>query len=345
MRTKYQLMKAEHDTKRKVSTYIPYAEAIKNKLNIEWSEKDIVKPAFLGNQFFYSYPLEEIRNYIDWTFFFHAWKINGKYPTIFDDPVKGEEAKKLFDDANLLLDQIVDEKRIEAKGVIGFYPVNSIGEDVEVYADDSRSETTATFRFLRNQQQKSGNIPNLSLADFIAPKESGIKDYLGGFAVTAGIGLEQWTDKFEKELDDYNSILMKVLADRMAEAFAELIHERVRKEFWGYATEENLKLKGLLKEDYQGIRPAPGYPACPEHSEKRVLFNLLDAEQKLGIKLTENFAMYPAASVSGYFFAHPVSQYFNVGKVGKDQVTKYAERKEADIAQIEKWLNVNLNYK
>ena len=345
MRTKYQLMKAEHDTKRKVSTYIPYAEAIKNKLNIEWSEKDIVKPAFLGNQFFYSYPLEEIRNYIDWTFFFHAWKINGKYPTIFDDPVKGEEAKKLFDDANLLLDQIVDEKRLEANGVIGFYPVNSIGEDVEVYADDSRSETTATFRFLRNQQQKSGNIPNLSLADFIAPKESGIKDYLGGFAVTAGIGLEQWTDKFEKELDDYNSILMKVLADRMAEAFAELIHERVRKEFWGYATEENLKLKGLLKEDYQGIRPAPGYPACPEHSEKRVLFNLLDAEQKLGIKLTENFAMYPAASVSGYFFAHPVSQYFNVGKVGKDQVTKYAERKEADIAQIEKWLNVNLNYK
>ncbi len=209
VKAKYQNMKDEHDAKKKTSTYITYPEAIKNKLNIEWSENDIKKPSFLGNQFFYTYPLEEIRKYIDWTFFFHAWKLNGKYPAIFDDPVKGEEAKKLFDDANRLLDQIVDEKMLETNGVIGFYPVNSIGEDIEVYTDESRTETIATFRFLRNQQQKSGNIPNLSLADFIAPKESGIKDYLGGFAVTAGIGLEQWTEKFEKDLDDYNSILNK----------------------------------------------------------------------------------------------------------------------------------------
>ena len=345
VKAKYQKMKADHDSKKKVNTYITYPDAIKNKLNIQWSENDIVKPTFLGNQFFYSYPLEEIRKYIDWTFFFHAWKLNGKYPAIFDDPVKGEEAKKLFDDANQLLDQIVDKKMLEANGVIGFYPVNSIGEEIEVYADDSRTETIATFQFLRNQQQKSTNVPNLSLADFIAPKESGIKDYLGGFAVTAGLGLEQWTDKFEKDLDDYNSILMKVLADRMAEAFAELIHKRVRNEFWGYTQEEDLELKGLLKEEYQGIRPAPGYPACPEHSEKKVLFDLLEAKQKLGIKLTENFAMYPAASVSGYYFAHPLAQYFNVGKIGIDQANDYATRKKTDLAQIEKWLNSNLNYK
>lgn len=345
MKAKYDKMKADFESKKKTNTYIKYREAIKNKLNINWSENDIQKPTFLGNQFFYSYPLEEIRKYIDWTFFFHAWKLNGKYPAIFDDPLKGEEAKKLFDDANKLLDKIVIEKKLEANGVIGFYPVNSIGEDIEVYTDDSRTETIATFRFLRNQQQKPANIPNLSLADFIAPKESGIKDYLGGFAVTAGIGLEQWTDKFEKDLDDYNSILIKVLADRMAEAFAELIHERVRKEFWGYAKDENLELKAMLKEEYRGIRPAPGYPACPEHSEKRVLFDLLQAEQKTGIKLTENFAMYPAASVSGYYFAHPMAQYFNVGKISEDQAKDYAKRKGINLSQLEKWLNANLNYK
>ena len=345
VKTKYQKIKIEHDAKKKSNSFISYTEAVKNKLRIQWSENDIVKPAFLGNKFFYSYPLVDIRKYIDWTFFFHAWKINGKYPAIFDDPVKGDEAKKLFDNANQLLDQIVDEKMLKANGVVGFYPANSIGEDIEIYADNSRSETLAIFRFLRNQQQKSGNLPNLSLADFIAPRESGINDYLGGFAVTAGKGLEQWTEKFEKELDDYNSILIKVLADRLAEAFAELLHERVRKEFWGYAKGENLKPEDLLKEKYKGIRPAPGYPACPDHSEKRVLFDLLEAEQKPGIKLTENFAMYPAASVSGYYFAHPLSQYFNVGKIGKDQAEDYARRKKVNLAQIEKWLNVNLNYK
>jgi 5-methyltetrahydrofolate--homocysteine methyltransferase len=289
--------------------------------------------------------LSEIRNYIDWTFFFHSWKINGKYPKIFEDPLKGEEAKKLFDDANLLLDRIVSEKMVMAKGVIGFYPANSIGEDVELYTDDSRSSTLVTLRFLRNQQKKEEGIPNLSLADFIAPKESGMIDYIGGFAVTAGIGLEKWTAMFEKDLDDYNSIMMKVLTDRFAEAFAELIHERVRKEFWGYSPSENIKIEAMLHEEYQGIRPAPGYPACPEHSEKRVLFGLIDPESKTDIVLTENFAMYPAASVSGYYFAYPESQYFNVGKIGFDQVKSYAERKNESYGQVETWLNVNLNYK
>ena len=289
--------------------------------------------------------MEELRKFIDWTFFFHAWKLNGKYPKIFNDPVKGEAAKKLFNDANQLLDKIIEKQMLEANGVIGFYPANSIGEDVEIYTNESRSKTLATFRFLRNQQQKSNNLPNLSLADFIAPKGSGMNDYLGFFAVTAGIGLEKWPEKFEKDHDDYSSIMLKVLADRLAEAFAELIHKRVRKKFWGYSSDEKIELAGLLKEEYKGIRPAPGYPACPEHSEKRVLFDLLEAEEKPGIKLTENFAMYPAASVSGYYFAHPVSQYFNVGKIGKDQVEDYAKRKEESVAQIEKWLNVNLNYK
>ncbi|MFU8844017.1 MAG: methionine synthase [Bacteroidales bacterium] len=342
---KYSSIRHQHEKKKGETIYISQKDAIANRLIIGWKEEDIYEPALTGNHYFEDYSLEEIMGYIDWTFFFHAWKINGKYPAIFDDPVKGEEARKLFDDANLLLDQVVHEKMLHAKGVIGIYPANSVGEDVEVYADETRNEVLATFRFLRNQQLKEKGIPNLSLADFIAPKSSGLNDYFGGFAVTAGIGLEQWTEKFEKELDDYNSIMIKVLADRLAEAFAEVIHQRVRKEFWGYAKNENLPIESILKEQYQGIRPAPGYPACPEHSEKRTLFDLLKVEEQVGITLTENFAMYPAASVSGYYFAHPFSQYFNVGKIGYDQLTNYSKRKNAEIGKIEKWLNANLNYK
>ncbi len=341
----YRKIKEQHDSRKNEGNYISYKDAIKNKLNITWKKTDIVRPSFLGNKLFINYPLDEIRQYIDWTFFFHSWKINGKYPKIFEDPLKGEEAKKLFDDANQLLDRIVAEKMISANGVIGFYPANSTGEDVELYSDETRSNLVATFRFLRNQQQKEKGVPNLSLADFIAPRESGLMDYIGGFAVTAGIGLEKWTAMFEKELDDYSSIMMKVLSDRFAEAFAEMMHEKVRKEFWGYAPSENIDVENMLKEEYQGIRPAPGYPACPEHSEKRILFDLIDPSKKTGITLTENFAMYPAASVSGYYFAHPVSQYFNVGKIGSDQIKYYADRKKESIEQIEKWLNSNLNYK
>lgn len=345
MKEKYLQIKVKHESKKPTSTYISFQTAKENKLNIEWKPEDITKPRLKGNKYFDDYPLDEIRKYIDWTFFFHAWKINGKYPKIFKDPLKGEEAKKLFDDANSLLDQIVVKKMVQAKGVIGLYPANSIREDIEVYSDESKSQVIANLRFLRNQQLKEPGIPNLNLADFIAPKSSGITDYIGGFAVTAGLGLEKWTDQFEKDNDDYNSIMMKVLTDRLAEAFAELIHQKTRLEFWGYDKKEKMDLTGMLKEKYRGIRPAPGYPACPEHSEKRTLFTLLNAEEKTGISLTENFAMYPAASVSGYYFAHPLSQYFMVGKIGEDQVNDYANRKNENKSQIEKWLNINLNYK
>jgi 5-methyltetrahydrofolate--homocysteine methyltransferase len=341
----YSRIRAQYESKKSEGNYISYQDAIKNKLEMDWQETDIIKPSFIGNKYFYDYPLDEIRRYIDWTFFFHSWKINGKYPEIFDDPVKGEEARKLFNDANALLDRIVNEKMVSANGVIGLYPANSVNDDIEIYTDEYRKDKMTIFRFLRNQQLKENGIPNLSLADFIAPASSGIKDYLGGFAVTAGIGLEKWTKLFEQDNDDYNSIMMKVLTDRLAEAFAELIHHRVRKEFWGYAGDEKVSIREMLKEEYRGIRPAPGYPACPEHSEKKTLFSLFDPDQKVGITLTENFAMYPAASVSGYYFAHPLSQYFNVGKIGYDQVQDYAKRKNESIGQIEKWLNVNLNYK
>jgi 5-methyltetrahydrofolate--homocysteine methyltransferase len=341
----YIKIRDQYETKKNDGNYIPYESAVKNKLITDWKKTDVVKPSFFGNKYFFDYPLSEIIGYIDWTFFFHSWKINGKYPEIFDDPVKGEEAWKLLNDAKVLLDRIVEEKMVSANGVIGLYPANSVNDDIEIYKDESRQDKLKIFRFLRNQQKKENGIPNLSLADFIAPSTSGIKDYFGGFAVTAGIGLEKWTKHFEQDNDDYNSIMMKVLTDRLAEAFAELIHHRVRKEFWGYASDEKVSIRRMLKEEYRGIRPAPGYPACPEHSEKKALFDLLDPEQKVGIMLTENFAMYPAASVSGYYFSHPDSQYFNVGKIGFDQVQDYARRKNESIGQIEKWLNANLNYK
>lgn len=340
----YRKIKEQHDAKQTEGKYISFAAAQSNKFQINWKNATIVKPKLLGNKYFSNYSLNEIREFIDWTFFFHAWKINGKYPDIFNDPVKGEESKKLFDDAILLLDKIVEQKMVTASGVIGIYPANSVNDDVELYADESRTTVVKTLRFLRNQQQKETGTPNLCLADFIAPKHTGIPDYIGGFAVTAGLGLEKWTAAFERDLDDYNSIMMKVLTDRLAEAFAELMHQRVRREFWGYVPDENLEIRQILKEEYLGIRPAPGYPACPDHSEKRVLFDLLDAEKRASITLTENFAMFPAASVSGYYFAHPQSQYFNVGKIARDQILDYARRKDESAEQIEKWLNSNLNY-
>lgn len=341
----YKKIREEFESKKNEGNYISYEAALANKFKIDWQPKDIIKPAFIGNKYFFEYPLDEIREYIDWTFFFHSWKINGKYPEIFDDPVKGVEAKKLYDDANLMLNRIIEEKMVVANGVIGIYPANSLIADIAIYKDESRKEKLETFRFLRNQQQKGNGVPNLSLADFIAPDDSGFQDYMGGFAVTAGIGLEKWTKMFEQENDDYSSIMMKVLTDRLAEAFAELMHHKVRKQFWGYASDENINIRGMLKEEYRGIRPAPGYPACPEHSEKKTLFSLIDPDHKVGISLTENFAMYPAASVSGFYFAHPLAQYFNVGKIGYDQVKDYASRKNESIEQIERWLNANLNYK
>ncbi|MCF8367369.1 MAG: B12-binding domain-containing protein, partial [Bacteroidales bacterium] len=342
---KYADIRNKYESSKLEGKYVSLEEARKNKIEIDWANSPTYKPSFLGNKYFEDYDLAEIREYIDWTFFFHSWRINGKYPAIFNDPVKGEEAKKLFDDATEMLDKIIGEKRLQANAVIGFYPAASVDDDLELFADENREKQITKFSFLRNQQEKPDNTPNLSLADFVAPKTSGKHDYIGGFAVTAGIGLEKWVAEYEADNDDYNAIMMKILADRLAEAFAELMHVRVRREFWGYASDENLSVEETLREKYQGIRPAPGYPACPEHSEKRVLFELLQAEEKADIHLTENFAMYPAASVSGYYFAHPQSQYFNLGKVAKDQVEDYAKRKNISVEDVERLLNVNLNYR
>ncbi|MCK9204414.1 MAG: methionine synthase, partial [Bacteroidales bacterium] len=339
----YQDLRDQYNKKGEYS-YIALNEARKNKLEANWENYTIPRPHFTGNKYFFDYPLENIRSYINWTFFFHAWKINGHYPEIFSDPVKGAEALQLFDDAQNLLDKIIEKKMLIARGVIGLYPCNSVGDDVEIYNDVNRTKTVQIFRFLRNQQQKEPGRPNLCLADFIAPKESGLIDYIGGFAVTAGLGVGEWAGAFEQDLDDYNAILLKLLADRLAEAFAELMHERVRKEFWGYAADEQLDVPSLIREEYRGIRPAPGYPACPEHSEKQTLFDLLDSEQQIDIHLTENFTMYPAASVSGFYFAHPRAQYFNVGHISKDQVHDYAKRKNIAAERVEKLLNSNLNY-
>jgi 5-methyltetrahydrofolate--homocysteine methyltransferase len=339
---KYEALREKHEKTKLEGKFVSLDDARKNMINIDWEKSPVYKPSFLGNKYFDDFDLAEIRKYIDWTFFFHSWRINGKYPAIFDDPVKGEEAKKLFDDANMMLDEIVSKKMLQAKGVIGFYQAASLGDDIELSLDGKQ---VINFCFLRNQQEKPDGTPNLSLADFIAPKSNGKEDYIGGFAVTAGIGIEKWVVQYEADNDDYSAIMIKILADRLAEAFAELMHHRVREEYWAYAPEENLSIEEIIREKYQGIRPAPGYPACPEHSEKRVLFDLLKAEEKSGITLTENFAMYPAASVSGYYFAHPQAQYFNLGRISKDQVEDYARRKNLLVEEVERLLNVNLGYK
>ncbi|MDZ7743201.1 MAG: methionine synthase [Bacteroidota bacterium] len=334
----YKNLREKYELKKTDAGFITLEEARKNRARLPFNKSNIYQPSFSGNKYFRDYPLEEIRRYIDWTFFFHSWRITGKYPAIFEDPLKGEEARKLFDDAKQMLDKILAEKRLTANAAIGFYPCQREGDDILL------AEKNLGFNFLRNQQQKKEGFPNLCLSDFVAGKDSGRKDYLGFFVVTTGKGLEKWVEKYERENDDYNAIMMKILADRLAEAFAELMHEKVRKEYWGYAKHESLSQEELLKEKYQGIRPAPGYPACPEHSEKRKIFDLLQAEKNTGCRLTENFAMYPAASVSGYYFSHPDAQYFNVGRIGKDQVEDYARRKDMAVKEVERLLNANLAY-
>lgn len=336
---------AQKHNKKTGDSSINFEAAKQNKLQLDWEKYPVLRPKRLGIKVFKGFDLAEIRKYIDWTFFFHAWKINGKYPQIFEDPIKGKEAKKIYDEAQIFLDKILNNNMLEAQGVIGFFPCNTVDEDIEIYVDEQRSEVVEHFRFLRNQQQKTDGYPNLSLSDFIRPKETGEVDFIGGFAVTCGLGIEKWTRKFENDLDDFSSIMLKILADRLAEAFAELMHEKVRKSEWGYAPDETFKIGELLKENYKGIRPAPGYPACPEHSEKQTLFKLLETNKNVPITLTENYAMYPAASVSGYYFSHPESQYFNVGRIGKDQVADYAQRKNISFSKAEKLLNTNLNYK
>ena len=344
IKDEYARMRDHHKNRRAKKEMVSLTEAQANRQPIEWRAEDIKKPNFTGVKLFDDVPLSEIRDYIDWTPFFQTWDLHGKYPAILEDEVVGTEAKKLFEDANKMLDQIVAEVWLQNKAVIGIWPANAIGDDIEVYADDSRSEVLDKFHMLRQQLKKSSKAFNHSLADYIAPKETGLEDYIGGFAVTAGIGIEPHIEKFEADHDDYNSIMLKALADRFAEAFTELMHEKVRKEIWGYAAEETLSNNELIKETYKGIRPAPGYPACPDHLEKPTLFKLLNAEELTGISLTESLAMYPAASVSGWYFAHPESKYFGIGKLEKDQIQNYAERRGESLDMVEKWLGPNLNY-
>ena len=324
--------------------YVTLENARKNGFKNDWQVSKVYKPSFTGIKVFEDYDLEEIRQYISWVFFFVVWQLKGKFPDILTDPKVGKEATLLFKEANDMLDLIIKEKWLQAKGVVGFFPANSVGDDIEIYSDESRKKVLCRFINLRNQVERNDSTPNYCLADFIAPKESGITDYIGAFAVTAGIGIEKKIKEFEKSQDDYSSIMLKALADRLAEAFTELLHLKVRKELWGYQPEENLSQEELILEKYQGIRPAHGYPACPDHSEKETLFNLLQAEKNCNIQLTESFSMYPAASVSGLIFSSPASKYFFVGKIGKDQVKDYARRKGVDISTVESWLASNLNY-
>jgi 5-methyltetrahydrofolate--homocysteine methyltransferase len=340
----YQKLRDTYAGARQKIHYLSLEEARNNKMRIDWKHTPVYKPQFLGLKTFNNYPIAEIREYISWVYFFLVWQLKGKYPEILDDPKMGEEARKLLRDANQMLDRIIEEKMLSANGVIGFFPANAVGDDIEVYTDENRDKVITTFRNLRNQTQKEKGLPNLCLSDFIAPKESGVADYIGAFAVTAGIGIEEHIREFEKDHNDYNSIMIKSLADRLAEAFTELLHLKIRKEYWGYAPDENLSLNDLILEKYQGIRPAHGYPACPDHSEKETLFNLLNAEEKTGVKLTESFSMYPAASVSGLLFANPESKYFFVDKISRDQIEDYARRKDKDVTTIERWLASNLNY-
>ena len=343
IKDEYQKVKKQYEDK-KPKIYVSIDKARNNKLKIGFNKNDIHKPENLGIKIFEDYPLNEIKKYIDWTFFFNAWEFKGKYPEILEDAKKGTEAKKLFDDAQKLLREIINKKLLKAKAVFGLFPANSIDDDIELYSNETNKNQIAKFHNLRQQEKKSGQEKNICLSDFIAPKESGLTDYIGAFALTTGLGIEQQIQKYQKNNDDYNVIMIKALADRLAEAFAELLHQKIRKEYWGYAKNENLKIYELYKSKYQGIRPAIGYPSIPDHSEKKILFNLLDAEKNTNIKLTENFAMYPTASVSGLFFATPKIKHFGVGKISKDQINDYAKRKNLNTKQVEKLLNANLNY-
>lgn len=343
---------AEYDRVRKQQAakavrkeFVTIEDARKNKTPIEWKAEDIYEPKFIGEKVFTDYDLNEVIPYIDWTPFFKSWQLAGKYPAILKDEVVGVEATKLFNDAQAMLKQIVKEKWLTAKAVIGIYPASNINDDtIEVYTSHHRDEVSERFHFLRQQNKKAKGRSNYSLADFVAPKESGLKDYFGAFAVTSGIGIEKWVKKFEDDKDDYSAILLKSLADRFAEALTECLHERVRKEYWGYHTNESLTNDALIAEKYQGIRPAPGYPACPDHTEKATLWRLLNAERATGISLTESYAMYPAASVSGFYFSHPKSRYFGVGQIQKDQVANYAKAKDMPLKTMERWLQPNLAY-
>tara|TARA_R110000782_G_scaffold231061_1_gene317352 strand:+ start:41056 stop:43782 length:2727 start_codon:yes stop_codon:yes gene_type:complete len=342
VKEEYERLRETYSKRQQTKETISLAEARKNKYQIDWEAHPPQKPNFIGTKTFTDYDLKEISEYIDWTPFFRTWELAGKYPQILEDEIVGNEAKKLFADAQQMLQQIIAEKWLEAKAVIGIWEANTENDDtIKVYEENN---PIGQLYQLRQQSKKATGVPNMSLADFIAPKESGIKDYIGGFAVTAGIGIEKHITRFEADHDDYHAIMLKALADRLAEAFAELMHLKVRKEYWGYAANEVLDNNALIKEKYVGIRPAPGYPACPNHTLKTDLFQLLDATNKTGIELTESLAMYPTAAVSGMYFSHPESKYFGVGKIDKDQVEAYAKANQLDFDIAERWLGSVLAY-
>ncbi len=341
----YAALRTDYAGRQRDKNYQTIADARANGVQINWAAAPITKPTFLGTKAFDNYDLAELAEYIDWTPFFHTWELKGRYPRILTDENLGEAASRLFEDAQAMLKKIIDEKLLTARAVVGFWPANTVGHDtIELYTDDERGALAGEFFTLRQQGEKGPGVPNIAFSDFLAPKETGRADYLGGFAVTTGIGIEKMVKQFEKDHDDYSSIMVKALADRLAEAFAERLHQRVREEFWGYAADEKLSGEDLIQEKYRGVRPAPGYPGCPDHTEKITLFQLLDAERQTGITLTENLAMYPTAAVSGMYYAHPDSRYFGLGKIGRDQVVDMAARKGMEMRELERWLMPNLNY-
>jgi 5-methyltetrahydrofolate--homocysteine methyltransferase len=340
-RAEYEAIRKSHSAPRQKITSLAAARA--RRMPIEWRAEDLPVPAFTGVHVLDNFPLATLRQYIDWSPFFHAWGLKGIYPRIFDHEEHGEQARLIFKEGNALLDSIIEKNLITARGVYGLFPASAIGDDVALYANATRAAELTRFHFLRQQANREGNEPCRSLADFIAPKDTGLADHIGAFAVTTGIGLKALCDRFRAEHDDYNAIMAEALADRLAEAFAECLHKQVRNE-WGYGRDENLTPEELIHEKYRGIRPAPGYPACPDHTEKGTLWRLLNVEANTGMLITESFAMWPGSSVSGIYFAHPESRYFSVGKIDRDQVADYAQRKGMTVAEVERWLGQNLNY-
>ena len=344
VRAEYRKVAEAHVRSEAEKTRVPLAKARANALELDWSGYRPTRPSFHGARTFESYDLGELARYIDWTPFFQTWELKGRYPALLDDPKQGAAARALFDDAQAMLKRIVDEKWFAPKAVVGFWPAKRTGDDVALFATEADPAPLATLYTLRQQIARRDGRPNLALADFVAPASSGVQDYVGAFVVTAGIENDAIAERFAHANDDYSSILVKALADRFAEAFAEAMHARVRRELWGYAPDEAFAPEDLAAEPYAGIRPAPGYPAQPDHTEKATLFRLLDAERRIGVKLTESFAMWPASSVAGLYIAHPEAHYFGVAKVERDQVDDYAARKGMAVAEVERWLGPVLNY-
>ena len=340
-RLDYEALRKAHSAPRQKVVSLETARA--RRTPIEWRAEDIPVPTFTGVRVLDNFPLATLREFIDWTPFFHTWELKGVYPRILDDEKQGAQARQIFTEANALLDVIIEKSLITARGVYGFFPANAVGDDIELYTNGSRTNVLERFHFLRQQSNREGSEPCRSLADFIAPKETGLPDYIGGFAVTSGICLKELCDRFRAEHDDYNAIMAEAVADRLAEAFAECLHKRVREE-WGYGCGDGLSNADLIREKYRGIRPAPGYPACPDHTEKGTIWRLLDVQVNTGMLITESFAMWPGSSVSGLYFAHPESRYFSLGKIDRDQVADYHERKGMSVAEVERWLGPNLNY-